>query len=121
MIEPSNSPIVLGILSALGIGAILKEVASGAMRHITGRSERERKVNADALSQRDDAWRHAAEERRHTEEERDLRLQAEASVRAAEKALRVISEYASSLRRLLIEHTDLTEKDLPPWPDTRRR
>lgn len=118
MVEPSNSPLVLGILSALGIGAVLKEVASGAMRHLTGRSERERKVNADALSQRDDAWKHADEERKHADEERALRVQAEAATRAAEKTLRVVSEYASALRRRL---TELGDKDIPPWPDTRRR
>ncbi len=103
--EPSTS-LVLSALSALGVGALLKELVAGSIRHLSGRSERERTHHADALLQRDQAW---AE--RNVEWERADR--AERREDHARLCLRLVQEYASLLRR---ELTSLGA-ELPDWPN----
>lgn len=106
--DTGSTPLILGVLSALGAGTLLSTLASGAMRHLSGHSERERARNADALSQRDQAWAERNAERARA----DL---AESEARGAWTCARIYQEYASLLRRMLIEG-GTPVGDIPPFP-----
>lgn len=98
------------VLTAVGAGAILRELAAGLVKWLTGSAGRERGRNADLVTQRDDAYARlqAAEVRA---DEADARADAEARKR------RLVAEYASALRRDCVEH-GMTPEGLRPWPVT---
>lgn len=87
------------LIGAGGLGAVLLAITNGVIKWVNGSASRERTRNTDLLSQRT----HAIEERNQAVRDRD----AEAVKR------RLIEEYASALRRQLIEN------GLAPgaWPD----
>ena len=78
------------LMSAGGGGAALLALITGVTKWLSGASARERQKNTDLLAQR----RKAIEERDEAEKERD----------EADKKRRIISEYASQLRRQLLEN-----------------
>lgn len=82
---------IAALLTAIGAGTALPALAKGVMSHWSGKAERERTATQHAIAERDDAW------------------DSEALVR---DRLTVIKEYASRLRRQLIEAGIEPE----PWP-----
>lgn len=92
-----------------GIGAILLTGVKGLMDWLNGKHGREKARNRDVLDQRNDAWAERDRERERADKER-----ARADREATRK--RQISEYASTLRSMLIE-LGVDHKDLPPWPE----
>lgn len=87
------------IIGAGGLGVLVPQIFNGLRGHLDGRHQREKAEAVDALTQRDTAVR-----------ERN----------AADRRARIYAEHASRLRRLLIERSDLTEADIPPWPAEER-
>ena len=85
--------VLVAILGSGGIGAAIVALVNGMIKWLSGAAAREKAQNTDLISQR----RHAVEERNAAFEERDR----EAARR------RKAEEYASSLRRQLIEN-DIT-------------
>ena len=87
------------LIGAGGGGAVFLALINGVIKWLSGASSRERQKNTDLISQR----RKAIEEKDRAEEERD----------DADRRRRIISEYASSLRRQLLEN-GLTPLE---WPE----
>lgn len=83
------------LAGALGLGAAVPALIRGGISHISGRAERERTAQQDALEDAAQAHRRAARSQRET---------------------LAFKEYSSRLRRLLIEH-GIDPADIPPWPD----
>lgn len=82
--------VLVTMLGAGGGGAVLLALINGLMKWISGASARERDKNTDLLSQRSNA----IEDRDEAERGRD----------EADRKRRLTDEYASSLRRQLIEN-----------------
>lgn len=82
--------VLVTMLGAGGGGAVLLALINGLIKWISGASGRERDKNTDLVSQR----HNAIEEKDAAEKERD----------EADRKRRVTDEYASSLRRQLIEN-----------------
>lgn len=109
--------LVLWFLGAGTGGAVILKLIEGALTLMRGRAERATTGHADAIAQRDHAWaelaRRTAEasdaEHHYEEEVRTLR----ADANAAHLRARLIAEYASALRRLLIE---AGVDEVPEWP-----
>lgn len=91
--------ILVALLGAGGGGAVLLALINGLIKWVSGASARERAKNTDLISQRTSA----IEERDAAERERD----------EADKERRHANEYASILRRQLIEHGIAPKA----WPD----
>lgn len=94
-----TSQLLVTVLGAGGGGAALLALINGLIKWLSGSSARERQRNTDIVSQR----RVAIEERETANTERDQ----------ADRKRRKSDEYASSLRRQLLENgiTPLA------WPD----
>jgi hypothetical protein len=90
--------LLVALLGAGGGGAVLVALVNGLVKWLTGSAGRERSKNTDLLSQRNAA----VQERDIANRERD----------AADTKRRMTAEYASELRRALIE------KGIEPdeWP-----
>lgn len=102
-----TAQVLVTVLGAGGGGAALLALINGLMKWLSGSARREREKNTDLVTQRMEA----IEERDRAFKERD-----EADVRR-----RVAYEYASSLRRQLIEsgvtpHNWPDDKTLPGLP-----
>lgn len=91
-----TSQFLVTVIGAGGGGAALLALINGIIKWLTGAAAREKIRNTDLLSQR----RHAVEERESAIKKAD----AEAARR------RQAEEYASSLRRLLIENDIIPPK-----------
>lgn len=90
------------IIGAGGLGVLIPQIFSGIRGLLDGRHQREKTEAVDALAQRDAAVRERnAADRAAATEARDRRR---------------VEEYASHLRRLLIERCGLDPEHLPPWP-----
>ena len=85
-----TAQLLVTILGAGGGGAAILALINGTFKWITGSAGRERQRNTDLVSQR----LKAVEERDSAEKERD----------ESDKKRREAYEYASKLRRQLIEH-----------------
>ena len=94
---------IAALIGAGGLTVLAPQIFTGIRGLIDGRHQREKQEAVDALSQRDAAVR----ERNQAERVRS----AEASRR------RRVEEYASLLRRTLIETCGIEPGQLPPWPD----
>lgn len=94
-----TSQLLVTVLGAGGGGAALLALINGLIKWLSGSSARERQRNTDIVAQR----RKAIEERQEAEDDRDT----------ADRKRRISDEYASSLRRLLLENGIQP----PPWPD----
>jgi len=90
--------LLVTVLGAGGGGAVMLALVTGLIKWLSGSSAREREKNTNLISQR----RTAVEDRDLAENERD----------AADKKRRIADEYASMLRRQLIENGFVP----PPWP-----
>ena len=92
---------VVALLGAGGLGAALLALVNGLIKWLNGSYGRQRSRSADLVVQRNDAYARAVE----------------AEERAEGEALhrRRLAEYASELRRLLIE-AGHDPRDLPPFP-----
>ena len=88
-----------GFLTA--IGAMTKQLVDGWRAMRSGKARDERVKNRTLLDRMQAAECDADEARRIADVEASYR--------------RVLSEYASALRRLLIEH-GVPERIIPPWP-----
>lgn len=112
---------ILAIITALGIGTAIPQLVGGVVKHLSGRFETERTLNADALQQRDSAWAHALSvERRCEAREVEAWARVERAEETADReaaARRRIQEYASLLRSTMVECCGLCASDLPSWPD----
>lgn len=82
--------VLVTMLGAGGGGAVLLALINGLMKWISGASGRERDKNTDLISQRHSA----IEDRDQAEKDRD----------EADRKRRLTDEYASALRRQLIEN-----------------
>ncbi|GAB3616037.1 hypothetical protein GCM10027416_05940 [Okibacterium endophyticum] len=84
------------ILTAVGVGAIGKELVAWAIKAITGRTSRQRHEIDRTAAERDEARARELEERRRADRE---------SKRADDEARkrRVLQEHASALRSMLFE------------------
>lgn len=100
---------LVAVLGAGGLGAALLALVNGLVKWLNGSYGRQRAKSADLVKQRDDAYARA----QRAEDRAD-----EADARADREALerRRMSEYASELRRILIESGHATVEDLPPFP-----
>lgn len=85
-----TAQLLVTVLGAGGGGAVLLALTNGIFKWLSGSSSREREKNTDLVSQRRDAIRDREEAERDREE--------------ADKKRRSADEYASSLRRQLIEN-----------------
>lgn len=102
-------------------GAVLLKLVEGAIDLLRGRSAKTAAEHADAIVQRDHAWAELTrrqeearqDEARHDEDARVMR----AEVGHAHARARLFAEYASRLRRILIEE-GLTPPEWPVHPDT---
>ena len=92
---------IAAIIGAGGISGLLVQAFNGWRGMRDGSHAREKERNVDALTQRDDAVRDRIKA--------DHRADREASYR------RKLSEYASQLRRMLIEKGTPVDQ-IPPWP-----
>ena len=84
-----TATLLVTVLGAGGGGAVVLALINGVIKWLTGSSAREREKNTDIIAQR----RTAIEERDQAEKERD----------AADAKRRSSDEYASTLRRQLLE------------------
>ncbi|MDS2172533.1 hypothetical protein [Nesterenkonia sp. CL21] len=108
------------IITALGGGtfiiAAITMLGQGIRKAWTGQFRREREAVRDMRQRRDEVLDRlkAAETRREEAEElaRTERIR-------ADRRVRILSEYASELRRFCINH-GTPIGDLPPWPKTDR-
>ena len=85
-----TAQLLVTVLGAGGGGAVLLALINGLIKWLSGSSGRERAKNTDLISQR----RNAILDRDEAEKDRD----------EADKKRRAADEYASSLRRQLIEN-----------------
>ena len=92
---------LIAVLSLLGVGALLRELAVGLIGWLTGRQERERSALRQAYADLDAARGQADAEA------------ARADCEAARR--RIVTEHAHQLRLLLI---GLGADDIPPFPAT---
>lgn len=95
------------ILGAGGVGFLAQQLFTGVRGLLDGRHQREKEQNVDALTQRDSAVR-----------ERDASDRARAQEASARRR---VEEYASLLRRMLIEQCGIEPARLPPWPAVDQR
>lgn len=118
-----DSASLIGLVTALGVGTVIPQLASGLIKHLGGRFEAERTINADALAQRDSAWSHALEvERRCEVREVEAWARVERAEAAADReaaSRRRLQEYASLLRSTMVECCGVRAADLPSWPDAK--
>lgn len=96
---------IAALIGAGGLTVLAPQIFAGIRGLIDGRHQREKEEAVDALSQRDVAVR----ERNRL----DRALSREAGRR------RRVEEYASTLRRLLIETCGMDPDQIPPWPGHR--
>lgn len=96
--DPQTVALVIG---AGGLAGLVTGLVKGIQDWRSGEHTREKERNQDALSQRDRAVKDRDDALRLLDREATRR--------------RVIAEYASTLRRVAIEHGVPTD-DLPPWP-----
>lgn len=96
---------IAALIGAGGLTVLAPQIFAGIRGLIDGRHQREKAEAVDALSQRDAAVRerNAADRARATEARRRRRIE----------------EYASLLRRRLIESCGMAPDQIPPWPDHR--
>lgn len=94
-----TSQMLVTVIGAGGGGAALLALINGLIKWLSGSSARERQRNTDIVAQR----RKAIEERDVADDERD----------SADKRRRKSEEYASSLRRQLLENGI----EPNPWPE----
>lgn len=106
-----DSQTLIGIFGAGGAGAVLLALVRGLIERWNGAHDRELELNANAIRQRDDAWAERDRERDRADRERD---RADAEARHA----RIMAEYASQLRAMLIER-GASPDDLPTRPARR--
>lgn len=104
------SKIVSVLFGAGGVAAALQALGKGAHAAWTGKARAEKTQTQDLTTQRDAAWL-------RVQVEQDRADMAEAAEAAALTRARVTAEYASLLRRRLIE-AGTPEDRLPPWPNT---
>lgn len=93
-----TSQVLVTVLGAGGGGAALLALINGLIKWLSGSSARERQRNTDLVSQR----RNAIEERVEAFKDRD----------ASDTNRRIMEEYASALRRTLLENGITPD----PWP-----
>lgn len=93
-----TSQVLVTVLGAGGGGAALLALINGLIKWLSGSSARERSKNTDLVSQR----RNAIEEREEAFRDRDV----------SDTNRRITEEYASSLRRMLLENGITPD----PWP-----
>lgn len=86
----TTTQVLIALLTSAGIGAAIVEFVKGVIKWLSGGATREKERNTSLISQR----RHAIEERDEANERGDR----EAARR------RKADEYASKLRRMLIEN-----------------
>jgi len=98
----STQQIWAAVLSSAGFFTFLTVIATGVGKHLNGTAGRERIRNMGMKEQRNEAWAEAAKS--------DALADREAHNR------RLTEEYASQLRRLLMERHGVQEDQLPPWP-----
>lgn len=103
--DSSQQQIWAAVLSSAGLFAFLGVVATGIGKHINGTAGRERVRNMGMKEQRNDAWAEAAKS--------DALADREAHNR------RLIQEYASGLRRDLLE-LGVPEDKLRKWPTLKK-
>lgn len=93
-----TSQVLVTVLGAGGGGAALLALINGLIKWLSGSSARERQKNTDLVSQR----RNAIEERDEAMKDRDV----------SDVNRRLTEEYASTLRRMLLENGIQPD----PWP-----
>lgn len=103
-----GTQLIVALLGSGGVGAVILAGTNGVVKWLNGSYGRQRGKSADLVKQRDDAYARAqaAEMRADLADER-----ADGEARRR----RQMAEYASELRRLLIENGQQTT-DLPPFP-----
>jgi len=93
---------IVAIIAAVGGGALVPEIIRAVRTAVTGRAAKER----DAVSME----RARADQERARADRADARADMEATNR------RRTAEYASSLRRMLVENGIQTD-EIPGWPE----
>ena len=107
---PFRDPqVIAAIIGAGGLSSIAPILLRGIRDWRDGTHDREAREAADLISQRDDAVKRERAERARADAERD---RADHEARRA----RVIREYASRLRGMLVEQCSMPPDRLPPWP-----
>ena len=107
----STQTFIVAIISAGG-GVVVLEIVKGFIKVLNGAAGRERVRNTSMKDQRDEALAMVRAERKRADDADKL-----ADVEAYNR--RRTEEYASRLRRDLIEH-NVPEAALPPWPTLRK-
>ena len=103
------SKLIALVVGAGGVGGALQAIGGGVKAARSGRAEAEKTRNQDLAKQRDDAY-----QRQLVEQGRADKAETEAELHR--RARQNLSDYASILRRLLIE-AGYPEDRLPPWPN----
>lgn len=101
----STQQIWAAVLSSAGFFTFLTVIATGVGKHLNGTAGRERIRNMGMKEQRKEAWAEAA------------KADATADLEAHNR--RLIQEYASGLRRDLLE-LGVPEDKLRPWPTLKK-
>ena len=102
------SKLVALIFGAGGVTAGIGSLAGFVRRVSDGRAQEQRAKTQDLTKQRDDAWSRVALEQARADK-------AETETELHRRARQNLSDYAATLRRLLIE-AGYPEDRLPPWP-----
>lgn len=98
------------LFGAGGAVTIAVALIKGVSDWLSGAHAKEKNRNADALTQRNDAWQ-------ERDAERDRALAERERADREHRARRKTEEYASELRVMLLER-GVPRNDLPPWPDS---
>jgi hypothetical protein len=107
--DSNATQIVAAVLGSAAVTSVLGVLANGLVKYFNGTAGRERSRNTGLKEQREDALRREARAKADADRS-DTRADLEAHNR------RLTEEYASTLRRILIERFGVPEDALPPWP-----
>ena len=105
----TTEQLIAAIAASVTAGGALTELVKFLAQWASGAASREKEKSQDLISQRDRAWELVESERARADA-------AEAEVRRAEDARRIIAEHASTIRGLWLAK-GLPPGELPPWPN----
>ncbi|PCN47021.1 hypothetical protein Csp2054_14355 [Curtobacterium sp. 'Ferrero'] len=117
-----TDPVVLiaALGGGVGIGHVIRALATVLQKLRAGVSPREGKRRIDIVQQRDEALARLDKERMRASAEQARADWADANRQVAVENEQRAREHAAALRVQLIEQAGLTREELPAWPEMER-